>query len=244
MTQPTASTEPPTEATGSHAPPDPAGVLINLVISLLAPMFLCVTAGDAGMARMAAAETVNAYRVSNHADLIAVAQIIAFGLAALGSLSLSMADDIALPMTLRLRGNANALNRSAEQNRRLLRETVTDNPTQSEVFLPPAAANLLAAEAEARLREPEQTADLAPALARPAATAARTSPETRHQQIWASAMIEEAAKITASITHLPPTEHQTARIQAATLSSTANMLRQDPPSSPPALGLATPRSQP
>jgi hypothetical protein len=47
---------------------------------------------------MAAIGTVNAYRARNHADLIAIAQIIAFGPAALGSLSLSMADDISLSM--------------------------------------------------------------------------------------------------------------------------------------------------
>ena len=93
-----------------------------VVVSLLAPLFIGVTGGDIGMARMGAVQTINAYRAGSHSDLIAIAQIIAFGLAALGSLSLSMADDISLSMTLRLRGNANALNRSAEQNRRVLRE--------------------------------------------------------------------------------------------------------------------------
>jgi hypothetical protein len=70
------------------------------------------------MARRAALETVNAYRIRDQADLLTVAQIVAFGLAALGSLSLSMLDDLTLSMTLRLRGNANACSRSAELNRR------------------------------------------------------------------------------------------------------------------------------
>src|ERR1700733_10588796 len=86
----------------------PADVLMCLLATLLAPMFVCATAGDIVLARMAAIETINDYRTRNHADLIAVAQIIGYGLAALGSLSLSMADDISLSMTLRLRGNANA----------------------------------------------------------------------------------------------------------------------------------------
>jgi hypothetical protein len=91
---------------------------MGLIVALLAPMFLGVTAGDINLARVAAFETVSDYRTQSHADLVAIAQIIAFGLAALGSLSLSMADDISVSMALRLRGNANALNRSAEQNRR------------------------------------------------------------------------------------------------------------------------------
>jgi hypothetical protein len=99
-----------------------ADVLMHLVAIHLAPMFLCVTGGDIDHARMAAIETVNAYRAQTHADLIAIAQIVAFGLGALGSLSLAMDDDISVGMTLRLRGNANACNRSAEQNRRALRQ--------------------------------------------------------------------------------------------------------------------------
>src|SRR3978361_265937 len=100
----------------------PADVLMNLIVTLLSPMFLAVCGGDIEYARMAGTETVNGYRTRAHGDLIAIAQIIACGLAALGSLSLSMADDLTISMTLRLRGNANALNRSAEQNRRAVRE--------------------------------------------------------------------------------------------------------------------------
>ena len=87
----------------------PADILMTLIAALLAPMFLAVSAGDIGLARAAAIETVNAYRARNHADLIAVAQIVAFGLAALGSLSLSLADDLSLSMALRLRGRLASL---------------------------------------------------------------------------------------------------------------------------------------
>jgi hypothetical protein len=88
-------------------------------------MFLDVSGGDIGFARAAALETVNAYRTRNAADLVSIAQIVAFDLAALGSLSLSMADNLSLSVTLRLRGNANALNRSAEHNRRALQDNHT-----------------------------------------------------------------------------------------------------------------------
>ena len=90
-------------------------------------MFLTASGGDIGFASMAALETVNSYRVRTLADLIAAAQIVAYGLAALGSLSLSMDDGLSLPMLLRLRGNANACTRSAEHNRRALEKRRPDD---------------------------------------------------------------------------------------------------------------------
>jgi hypothetical protein len=107
MTQ-TPTEPPPQAATRSDSPLHPSDILMSLIVALLAPMFLSVTGGDIAYVRMAAIGTVNAYRIRKQADLIAIAQIIGFGLAALGSLSLSMADDISLSMTLRLRGNARA----------------------------------------------------------------------------------------------------------------------------------------
>jgi hypothetical protein len=108
----------------------PADILLNLVVTILAPMFLSASNGDIGVARMAAMETIvasmpaldtiNLYQARRRVDVIAVAHIIACGLAALSSLSLSMADNIPLPMALRLRGNAAALIRAAEQARRAL----------------------------------------------------------------------------------------------------------------------------
>ena len=113
----------------------PADVLLHLVVTLLTPIFLGVCSGNLDFARMAALETVNSYRARTHVDLIAVAQIIASGLAAVSSASLSMADDISLAMTLRLRGNANACDRSADRNRRAL-EKNQFNPVPQPVFAP------------------------------------------------------------------------------------------------------------
>ena len=67
MTQTTTSPDP-------NIPHHPGNILMNLIVAILAPMFLCVTAGDVSMARMAAVETVNAYRARNQADLISIAQ--------------------------------------------------------------------------------------------------------------------------------------------------------------------------
>jgi hypothetical protein len=225
-------------ATPTNAPLHPSDLLMSLIIALLAPMFLGVSSGDVGLARLAAIETVSAYRTRNYADLIAVAQIVAFGLAALGSLSLSLADDIPLALALRLRGNANALNRSAEQNRRTLSQNHGNDPTphptaqayaasaystpdeagtmaEFNAFLSLAAEQQLTAESEARLHPPEP-ADVA-------ATSALV-PDKRYQEMWAIAMVKEAAEISASIPHLPPAERHPASMRAAALSSTANHL--------------------
>jgi hypothetical protein len=227
--------------TTESPPHHPTNALMSLVITLLLPTFLGVTAGDIALARMAAIETINDYRARNNADLIAIAQIIACGLAALGSLSLSMDDNISLSMTLRLRGSAVALNRSAEQNRRVLNQPLRDNPTpyyietppepetsateddagiaRAEALLSAAAAHELAAESEARLQDPRQIANQTPAPAQNA-----TVSDKRHQEMWAIAMVKEASEITAGILHLPPAERSAAAIRAAALGSAANEL--------------------
>jgi hypothetical protein len=97
-------------------------VFMHLIVTFLTPMFLAAAGGDPAVARAAATETVNAHCARNLADLLPIAQVIAFGLAVLGSLSLSMAEDLSIPLILRLRGNAATLNRGAEQCRRVLRD--------------------------------------------------------------------------------------------------------------------------
>jgi hypothetical protein len=212
--------------TETDTPLHPSGFLMSLIIALLAPMFLGVTGGDVGLAQMAAIETVNDYRARNNAGLVAVAQIIAFGLAALGSLSLSMADDISLSMTLRLRGNANACNRSAEQNRRTLtgNQASDHSPAEAEpeaepepgAFLSSAAAQELAAESDRRL-QPPSTVKTAP----PQPSAPQTTAEKRNQAMWAIAMVKESGDIAANIRNLPLAEREAAAVQAAMLSGTA-----------------------
>ena len=228
MTNTATTIQSPQETINPNQPAHPADVLMNLIVNLLAPMFLGASGGDIGFARAAAIDTVNAYRIRNNADLVTIAQIIAFGLAALGSLSLSMADDISLSMTLRLRGNANALNRSAEQNRRALREASGNSTTrpdapasipsveladQAALSASVAAAQQTAADIRTRLQ------DAQPATVSPSATT-----KQRNQASWATAMADAAAKLTASLANLPPAERQAASLRAETLASTANAL--------------------
>jgi len=211
------------------------GLLMGVVVSLLAPAFLGVTGGDAALAGMAAAETIGDYRARNRIDLIAVAQIVTNGLAALGSLGQSMNGELSVSMALRLRANAISLNRTVERNRLILRvnrdadpvplyaghpepeEPEEAPPDESEVFLNDAAAQFLAAEAAARLEHPcERPAAAPPAETAPTATAPATEEkQIRHRQ--ARMMIKEAGDISATLHTLPPLERAAAEIRVADL---------------------------
>ena len=243
MPQTNASTEVEPE---TDFPMHPADVLLHLIVLLLAPLFLEAGGGNIAFARMAALETVNAYRARNNADLIAIAQIIAFGLAALGSLSLSMADGVSVSMSLRLRGNANALNRSAEQNRRALqqplRELSLDRDEIPTVSPSPAVtrASSVTAPTTAKTTErpvvPAQPTAAQPTPAQPTATQ-----PTNHerQAAWAAVMADVAAEVAETLPNLSPEERRRASIQTAALSSAAKeLLHGNVPSS----GLSQPRA--
>jgi len=168
----------PTLIAGTAPRPSPS-FLMSVAVAILAPLYLGVTGGDAALAHIAAAETINDFRARNSMDLIAIVQIITNGFAAADSLCRSMGDELSLSMTLRLRGNAIGLNRAAEQNRRLLREKRETGPAliypapvpepepslgddtqeyedqpETEPLMSDTVAQILAAESEARLLRP------------------------------------------------------------------------------------------
>jgi hypothetical protein len=239
MTETTSTSEPNPQGTlGEDIPLHPSDIMLNVIVAFLAPMFLSAAGGNLNLARMAAIETVNAYRAQTQSDLLAVAQIVAFGLTALGSLSLSMADNLSLSMTLRLRTAANALHRSAEQNRRALHrgrpaaptpdrtpspaELTADADNEATVIAGVAKAQRSAAETRARLRQADQAAS-APAAAGTTTTPAMTA-EQRHQAMWAGAIADVAGEYAASLPNLPPLERKAATLRAAALSSSAHAL--------------------
>jgi hypothetical protein len=228
----TLSRPPPQAAPGANLAIHPADILLHLVVSLLAPAFLAASGGDIALARISALETVNAYRANNQADLISIVQIIAFGLAALGSLGTSMTGDLSLSLTLRLRGNANACNRAAEHNRRALTESLSRTETPAHTLSAPdqgfdvaevtasvAAVRKQAAETNASLQAAERAAVKAAA-----APAAETVQERQLQAAWASAMADVAAEFTADLPNLPPIERRAMTIRANALSSCARDL--------------------
>ena len=202
MTDTAPNHEPSAEA-ATAIPPHPSEILLSLIVAFLTPMFLTASSGNIHYARLAAIETVNAYRAQTQADLIAIAQIVAFGLAALASLSLSMSDNISLPMILRLRANANACNRAAEQNRRALQTRPAETP-----IAPPQPSVPV-----------DTTPVQPPSPPKPAAT------EDRHYQaMWAAAAGAVAAEYTADLANLPPADRPAAAMRAAMLNSCANDL--------------------
>jgi hypothetical protein len=229
--------------------PYPAEVLINVIVTLLAPMFIAAANPDIGRARVAALETITSYQARSHASLIKVANIIAFGLATLGSLSLSMGDEMAIPLILRLRSNANALDRSTDRNERGLKILQADAAAEapgpgfdeSDVYAGVAEAQQRAAEFHARTRAPAPRAEpaRAPRDQQPAASAAIVVPrqEPSYRSQWAAAMAEVAAEEIAAAANRPPDQRKAHSVRAEILSSTANTLLCGGPGSPPVTGM-------
>jgi hypothetical protein len=211
--------------------------LANLILALLTPMFLWSTAGDIRLAHVAAAQTLNEFRIANRLSLFTVAKIIAFDIATLSSLSLSMYEDVSMLLALRLRGNATSLDRSAERNRRRFDLEQASRPgagteTEDSIEAAIAEAQRMVDEANARIRaaaaqpaeappdaEPAETT-LAPAPPPAATPPARTSAQQR-QAAWAHAMTVVAAECVADLNDLPPEERwkEMARIEALTIAA-------------------------
>jgi hypothetical protein len=233
----------------------PADVFMHLIVAFLAPMFLAVSGGDLHHARLAAIETVNTYRSRDPMDLLSIAQILAFGLTTLSSLSLSLAEDLSLSMMLRLRGNATALNRATEKCRKALREAgpagllpqhLPDPDAGGEEYLNEETVLANLSRAEHRIAEREAPAAApqppAPAPAGIAAPAAAPQPpaatpaeaaERQHRTAWAAGMILVAREVTANLESLSPTQRQAATIQAAAMTEAANDLMSHAPMPPP-----------
>jgi hypothetical protein len=86
--------------------------LTQVILSFLTPLMQAAGVTDTGLARLAAQEAIEACPPG---PLITVAQTVAFAMAALDNLRLAAPPDVALTTKLRLRGNANALNRSCQR---------------------------------------------------------------------------------------------------------------------------------
>jgi hypothetical protein len=207
--------------------PEPAARdanLANLILALLAPMFLWSTSGDIRLAYAAAAQTVNEYRIANRLSLFTVAKIIAFDIATLSSLSQSMYEDVSMLLALRLRGNATSLDRAGDRNRQRWeqeRRAGADDETEADVDAMVAEAERMVREAKARIQaatqapEPQQpSAEPAPAATPPAPApvpprapaAERPDPAGQPRAARADAMPPPARALTAEPGHLPQDE--------------------------------------
>jgi hypothetical protein len=207
------------------APVRSAQVVINLIATLLAPMFLTAAGGDLNYARIVAAETIDSYRAESLAELIIAAKIVAFGLAALGSLGLSMRDDLPAAMILRLRANAAACDRAEHRCHSLLKQSRTDQkvaPDPSPASPPdpeplPDEATLLAAAVETQNRTADHLSLLS-ALA----SSVPTDEEQQNLAAWATSAAEIVAENAASLASLSPEQRRDATIWIEALNAAAN----------------------
>ncbi len=86
-------------------------LMMGVILTLIGPLLMAGGLTDPDMVRLAARQAIDKYRIGGQADLLAVSQLVGFGLSALDSLRLA-AGDVQEGMKIRLRGNANGLNRS------------------------------------------------------------------------------------------------------------------------------------
>jgi hypothetical protein len=90
--------------------------VLDKILGFLAPLFIDIVVGDSAAARDAAQSMLDSYGARNDRELRFAALSIAFSFGALDALSRAADRDLPMNQVLRLRGNANALNRAAQQN--------------------------------------------------------------------------------------------------------------------------------
>jgi hypothetical protein len=100
--------------------PNIAPAFLEEVLRFLAPLFIAGANGEPAAARQAALSALAAYDPRTEQELRLAAQITSLGFSALEALAQSMNPDLSVNAVLRLRGNANALHRSAHQCERVL----------------------------------------------------------------------------------------------------------------------------
>jgi hypothetical protein len=191
----------------------PPNLLMAFILSLLTPFLMTGGITDIDLARRATAETIAAYKVAGQDQLVTIAQIIAFALTSLDNLRLSLPQDLSLPMKLKLRGNAGALNRASQQATTALENQRRETPAPEPDLDP---TEILAA---------LETAKTVVQQAQTATQATRQNPPDRQTDAaWAAAMTGVAAEYTAELPNLTPAERSVQLARIAALSKIATSL--------------------
>jgi hypothetical protein len=122
----------------AHRAPTITAVILEKILAFLAPLFLDPASGDTAAARETVRALLAEHTPRTDRELRRAALIIAFDFGALDALSRSVADDLSLNQVLRLRGNANALNRASLQNQKALDalQQLEAEPEEAEPDLP------------------------------------------------------------------------------------------------------------
>jgi hypothetical protein len=104
------------------------------------PFFLISAAGNAGLARAAIKELIDAYQAGSPTELDLVGRIIGFSVAAMDNLRLSMAPDLPAAKVLRYRSNAVTLSRSSDQALKILEAVQAKREHSGKIPRPSVAA--------------------------------------------------------------------------------------------------------
>jgi hypothetical protein len=205
--------------------------LMAILPGLLVPLLASGPEADRGLAHRAALQAIEAYRASTQGELVTIAQIIGFGLAALDDLSLSMATDLSVSAKLRLRGNANALNRAS------LRATAALDRIQQPMEPgldewaghDPSAIELTASEPPAS--EPLMPEPLWPDPPARQAVSDTLPLDQQNRLHWANAMASVAAELRTRATQvphaqIPHAQRKSDRLWVEVLTNVASELRQ------------------
>ena len=168
---------------------NPADVFPEAIFGILVPLLMAACPCDLAAARTAAMDAVAAYQPANPAQMIAAAQIIANGLIALDALKQSIETDLPLPVKLRLRGNAVALQRAnAQTTKALLAERTDDEPPAPD---PETEAKLQAAADAAKHLMTEAKARIERVMQAPPRSSARPAPMPTKQEAQLMKLLAE-----------------------------------------------------
>jgi hypothetical protein len=204
----------------------PANHLTTFILDLLSPLLTTGANPDPCQARDAVAQTIAAYDPRDPLELVNAAQIFGFAVTALDDLRLSAAADLSLPLKLKLRSNANALNRAAHLGSKALCNRRRTKPCIAP-GIPEQPANVTP-------DEPPPSAEAGPAspVAEPRAAvpvpnrpvAPQASTEQANRMHWAQAMRTHAAELRAGDARRSSSERKTSSLWADVLTSVANEL--------------------
>jgi hypothetical protein len=176
-----------------------SSAFLETIIAFLLPYFTNA-ARDIHDARSEIIDTLESYATRTRAELLQVAQIIAFGMTTLDILSEAKTTEMSMSMRIRFRGCANGLNRSTIQLEKALdRRLACDVPTAPELMREPIN-DVPDAQVQATIEQAQAKIDTTRnhlSSARPA------SQEERNKQLWAGAMVDTLKQMGITVQTVP-----------------------------------------
>jgi hypothetical protein len=196
--------------------------LLAFILTVLTPLLQTNSAEQAGAA---ARQAIAAYQATAADQLVSIAQVIGFALVSLDNLRLSMPAAMSVAMKLKLRGNANALSRSAQRATATLECQRRDAAYPFQPIPPDPAPSEPEPASAPTGQSPQILASLAAArLELQQAQAAPASNDRRIDLSWANAMADVATEFTTALPHLLPAERSNQLRRIGALAQTARAL--------------------